>query len=63
MKTHDYLRKEGFLELTHPYYLPEEQDIFDNAVEQLAKGGKQYYVRYEDEMAIIYIRVECPLKK
>lgn len=48
--------KEGYVSLTYPYTLPEEEEQFERAVAQLKKGGRDFLVyRYEDT-AEIFVR-------
>ncbi len=48
--------KEGYVSLTYPYTLPEEEEEFERAVAQLKKGNRDYLVYQYEDTAEIYVR-------
>ena len=51
--------KEGYISLTHPYTLPEEEEAFERAVASLKRGKRRYLVYHFEDTAEIYIQVTC----
>ncbi len=48
--------KDGYISLTYPYAMPEEEEEFRRAVAQLQKGGRDYLIYEADDTAEIFVR-------
>lgn len=48
--------KDGYISLTYPYAMPEEEEEFRRAVAQLQKGGRDYLICEADDTAEIFVR-------
>ncbi len=48
--------KDGYVSLTYPYAMPEEEEEFRRAVAQLQKGGRDYLIYEADDTAEIFVR-------
>ena len=60
MNTKDYLRASGYYSITEPYFLTEQQEIFERAVAQLRKGGRDFMVCEVEDQAEIFVWMPSP---
>lgn len=55
MNAREFLEQQGYVSLTMQYILPEQDDILDNAVRQLAKGGRNYFLLEDEDTVEIFV--------
>jgi hypothetical protein len=53
--TREKLEQSGYVSLTLPYILPEQEEILHNAVRSLQKTGRKYAVLQEEDAAEIWV--------